>query len=87
MAKLKKTIAKNIAPEEFDDFVNEYLEQLKTENDIKLFERRFGNYYYMNQRLVHEISYEKGKVIDETYAEWSVEEKNFVMNVLCDDFI
>lgn len=84
MAKEIKTIANNMEKEQYDDFVNEYLEQLQSENDITLFDKKYGCYYYMFKGLVHEIKLEKKKVTDETFASWSIEEKNFVMNILDD---
>ncbi len=84
MAKEMKMIANNIGKEMYDDFVNEYLKQLESENDITLFGKRYGSYYYMYKGLVHEIKWEESQIIEETYESWSIEEKNFVMNVLND---
>ena len=58
MAKEMKIIADNIGKEKYDDFVNEYLKQLESENDITLFGKRYGSYYYMHKGLVHEIRWE-----------------------------
>ncbi|WP_075720629.1 hypothetical protein [Roseburia sp. 499] len=52
MAKEMKIIADNIGKEKYDDFVNEYLKQLESENDITLFGKRYGSYYYMHKGLV-----------------------------------
>ena len=78
---MKKVICDSLM-EDYNDFVNKYLEQLQSEYDIALFPRYLGNYYYMNGGLVHEIRLEDNQVVDETFKSWSVEEKNFAMNVL-----
>ena len=84
MAKEMKIIADNIGKEKYDDFVNEYLKQLESENDITLFGKRYGSYYYIHKGLVHEIRWEESQIIEETYESWPIEEKNFVMNDLDD---
>lgn len=84
MAKEMKMIANSIGKEKYDDFVNEYLKQLESENDITLFGKKYGSYYYMHKGLVREIRWEESQIIEETYESWSIEEKNFVMNVLND---
>ncbi len=84
MAKEMKVIADNIEKEKYDDFVVDYLKQLESEDDITLFGKRYGSYYYMHKGLVHEIRWEESQIIEETYESWSIEEKNFVMNVLND---
>lgn len=38
----------------------------------------------MHKGLVHEIRWEESQIIEETYESWSIEEKNFVMNILDD---
>ena len=77
---MDKVVASNVSKENYRNVVNEYIEQLQKEQDITLFENVFG--YYMYEGLVHEIKLEDNQVIDETYESWSIQEKNFVMNVL-----
>lgn len=70
--------------EHYEDIVTKYLEQLQSEQDIALFPRCFGKYYYMYKGLVHEIRIEDDQIVDETFESWSKEEKHFVMTVLSD---
>lgn len=75
-----KIVASDVCKENYRKVVNEYIEQLEQEKDITLFGGVFG--YYMYKGLVHEIRLDNNQVVDETYASWSVKEKNFVLNVL-----
>ena len=75
-----KIIANGVNKENYRDVVNQYIEKLKKEQDITLFEGVFG--YYMCKGLVHELRLEDNQIVDETYESWSIKEKNFVMNVL-----
>lgn len=81
MAKETMIIKNNIPVEEYEEFVKGYLEQLSSENDIAIFPRRWGRYYYMHKGLVHEIRLEENQVIEDTFESWSVEERNFVMGL------
>lgn len=75
-------IVKEVTKEAFSTEANTYLEQLKSEYDIAIFPQDAGKFYYMNKGLVHEIRFDDGYMIDTEFKSWSVEEKNFVMNVL-----
>ena len=77
---MQKVVANDVSMENYRDVVNAYIEQLKQENDITVFQGVFGA--YMLDGLVHEIKFEDGQIIDEAYASWSKEEKNFVMTKL-----
>lgn len=77
---MQKVVASGVNRENYREVVNEYIEQLKQENDITVFQGVFGA--YMLDGLVHEIKFEDGQVIDVAYESWSVEEKNFVMTKL-----
>lgn len=76
---MQKVVASGVNRENYRDVVNAYIEQLQKEQDITLFENVCG--YYMYEGLVHELRLEDDKLIDVTYASWSVEEKNFLFNV------
>ena len=75
-----KIVASGVNKENYDNVVDEYISQLQKEQDITLFENIKG--YYMLGGLVHELKLDGEQLIDETYASWSKEEKNFVLNVL-----
>lgn len=77
---MQKVVASGVNRENYCDVVKEYIEKLKQENDITVFQGVFGA--YMLDGLVHEIKFENNQVIDETYESWSVKEKNFVMTML-----
>ena len=77
---MQKVVANDVSKENYRDVVNAYIEQLQKDQDITLFENVVG--YYMYEGLVHELRLEDDKLIDVTYASWSVEEKNFLFNVL-----
>jgi hypothetical protein len=77
---MQKVVASDVSIENYRGVVNNYIEQLKQENDILEFEDVFG--YYMLDGLVHEIKFEDGQLIDEAYESWSKEERNFVMTKL-----
>lgn len=77
---MQKVVANDVSKENYRDVVNAYVEQLQKEQDITLFENVVG--YYMYEGLVHELRLEDEQLLDVTYASWSVEEKNFLFNVL-----
>lgn len=77
---MQKVVANDVSKENYRDVVNAYIEQLQKEQDITLFENVVG--YYMYEGLVHELRMEDEQLFDVTYASWSVEEKNFLFNVL-----
>lgn len=77
---MQKVVASDVSKENYRDVVNAYIEQLQKEQDITLFENVCG--YYMFKGLVHELKLEDDQLLDVTYPSWSVEEKNFLFNVL-----
>lgn len=77
---MQRVVASGVSRENYCDVVKEYIEQLKQENDITVFQGVFGA--YMLDGLVHEVKFEDGQLIDEAYESWSKEEKNFVMTKL-----
>lgn len=77
---MNKVVASDINKDDYRDIVNDYIEQLRKEKDITLFNGVFG--YYMYKGLVHEIKIEENCIVDETYESWSIKEKNFLLNVI-----
>ena len=77
-----KIVERDILEEKYNEVVNSYLNELKHEFDIALFPEHWGKHYYMYEGLVHEIRLEEGQVVDETFEAWSIEEKNFTVNIL-----
>ena len=77
---MQNVVADNVSRENYCEAVKEYIEQLQKDQDITLFENVVG--YYMYKGLVHELRLEDNQLFDVTYASWSVEEKNFLFNVL-----